>query len=200
MRFRNYLEDMLGTKVRIKVLRELHKYPTKVYTIRELASSIKDVTHAGVRKAVIELRKSNAILMEHHGQSNNIVLNRKSAIYDEFKTIFEEELQAFEKFRQFLAASATGKITSMAIFGSIAKRSEVPESDIDLVVISSDKEEAMRFIEAKASEVMQKYGNVIIPIVLSRKEFQDRRKSTLVNEVLEKYIMVMGEDIWELTR
>lgn len=138
--------------------------------------------------------------MEHHGQSNNIVLNRKSAIYDEFKTIFEEELQAFEKFRQFLAASATGKITSMAIFGSIAKRSEVPESDIDLVVISSDKEEAMRFIEAKASEVMQKYGNVIIPIVLSRKEFQDRRKSTLVNEVLEKYIMVMGEDIWELTR
>ena len=76
MRLHKYLEDVLGSKVKVRIVRELFKYPSKSFTIRELADSI-NFTHTGVRKALIGLKGSNLVRVEYHGQSNLINLNNK---------------------------------------------------------------------------------------------------------------------------
>ncbi len=198
MRLHNYLDDVLASKVKVKILRELFKFPSKSFTIRELAQSIKDITHTGIRKSLGDLQKSNIVNIEHHGQSNLISLNRNSEIYDVLTTLFENEAQKYSEFTQKLATGIPNGVKACALFGSIAKGTEKPDSDIDILFIADNQEKVMEYIDKKSKEITDKYGNVIIPYIMSENEFKKKRNTLFVKNILQCHKKLSGEDLWTL--
>ena len=68
MLFHTYLEKILGTKVKIKLLRVMYKFPTKIFTGRELAGHIKGVSHTAVSKSLKDPIEMNLINIEYSGK------------------------------------------------------------------------------------------------------------------------------------
>jgi len=66
------------------------------------------------------------------------------------------EKNTFDKLLQILKKHlATKKVTSTALFGSVSKGKERDDSDIDLLIISDDFDNANLVISTAADEVFQ---------------------------------------------
>ncbi len=69
MRFHEFLEGLLGSRVKVRLLRAFCKYPGKQFTLRELGRLL-GVSHVGVGKAIVDLEKMNAVSVMTIGRSN----------------------------------------------------------------------------------------------------------------------------------
>lgn len=197
MRLHAFLEDILGSRAKVNVLRVLFKFKTKTFTGRELAMAT-GLTHTGVRRALRELQASNLIKMEYHGRSNLITLNTDSNLYNLLETLFSVEANTFNTFTLELKKEVPYNVVSCAIFGSIARGTEKPDSDVDVLFITDAKETVQKFIEEKQQFFVNKYGNVIAPYIMSKNEFVRKKNTPFVKGVLESYKLVKGEDLWKL--
>src|SRR3990170_531426 len=77
MLYHNYLEMLLGSKVKVKILRALHRHSGKEFTVRELADFI-GVSHTGVHKALDDLYGMNAVRIRVIGRSHTVAFNVES--------------------------------------------------------------------------------------------------------------------------
>lgn len=199
MRLHAFLEDVLGSRVKVSVLRMLFKFKTKTFTGRELSESI-GLTHTGVRRALRELQASNLVMVEYHGRSNLITLNTGSKLHNVLETLFSEEANTLYTFVQELKKEVPNVVVSCAIFGSVARGTEEPDSDVDVLFVTDTKETVQRFVEDKLQFFVRRYGNVIAPYIMSKNEFVRKKNTPFIKGVLENYHLVKGEDLWKLIR
>ncbi len=198
MRLHTFWEDILGSKAKISVVRTLFKYAPKAFTGRELAESA-GITHTGVRRALRELQASNLIKLEYHGRSNIITVNTDSYVYNALQTMFGVEAEAFKNnFVQELKREIPQEIGSCAIFGSVARGTEKPDSDVDVLFVTDDKGAVQRFVGEKQQFFVKRYGNVIAPYIMSRNEFVHKKNTPFVKGILESYKLIKGGDLWKL--
>ena len=193
MLFNNYLETLLGSKVKVKILRALFRFHTKTFTSRELASNIK-VSHTAVLKSLGDLQGMNIIKIERHGTSNLITLNKDSHLIADLSILFSSETETFQHLKDELR-KALPQAKSIAIFGSVATRKEKLNSDIDVLIITSDKDKTSDMIAKKQEEFSKKFGNVISAYIMTESEFSRKRKTDLVKSMLENRILVKGEEL-----
>ena len=136
------MEMVLGSKVKVKILRIMFRFPDKTFTGRELAGLTKEVSSMAVSKSIRDLTSMNLVGMEHHGNSNLLKLNKSSYLFEPLKSLFLAEeatiIRLKEKIKKHLNLPC---IKTAAIFGSVAKGNEEINSDIDLLIISSKKQE-----------------------------------------------------------
>lgn len=81
----------------------------------------------------------------------------------------------------------------VVLFGSYAKGTETPKSDIDLLVVSKNKN-----ILKIASTFKTKYALIIRPVVISPKDFKNIKKEnpTFYNDLVEYGIIFDGFDFF----
>src|SRR3989344_706807 len=193
MLFGNHLEVLLGSKVKVKILRALFRFQTKTFTLRELADNIQ-VSHTAVLKSLGDLQGMNIIKIESHGTSNLIALNKESCLYNELKRLFESELKIIgllaEKINKILP-----KAKSMAIFGSIAAGKERLNSDIDILIISRDKGKISEIVAKNQEEFSKLFGNVISAHIMAESEFERKKNTPFIKDILENYILIKGNGL-----
>jgi predicted nucleotidyltransferase len=186
----SYLEELLGSRVRVKVLRAISRYETKSFTTRELADFV-DVSHTAVLKALPYLQGMNIIRVESHGTSNAIRINRESALYPVLRTLFQSEARLKGEIRDDLR-KALGWAKAAAVFGSVARREETLESDIDLLVLTGDKDRAIKAIADIQHGFSIKYGCIISALVMTPAEFRRKKGTPLVKNILGSHIILKG--------
>jgi predicted nucleotidyltransferase len=195
MLYRNYLEMLLGSRVKVKVLRTLCRHRGKEFTIRELAEFL-NVSHMGVRKALNDLYKMNAIRIRVIGKSHTIALNAESYAGELADKVFRTEEETLGELVKLLKKGLSDPaITSALIFGSVARGEEDPLSDIDLFILTKDKEKAEVAISELQREVSNRFGNAISPYILSQGQLADKDKSQILEEIRKKHIVVRGEPL-----
>lgn len=191
MLFSNYLEVLLGSKVKVKILRALFRFQTKNFTSRELAEQIK-VSHTAVLKSLADLQGMNILRIESHGKSNLITLNRESYLCDELRGFFNFEYETLnnmiEELREILP-----KAKSIALFGSIPMKKENLNSDIDILIISEDKSKINGAIAKNQEYISKKFGNVVSAHIMTEKEFKKKKNSPFIKDVLANYILIKGD-------
>lgn len=193
MLFNNYLEEVLGSRVKVKILRALFRFQTKIFTLRELANHIK-VSHTAVLKSLGALQGMNVIKIESHGTSNLISLNKESYLYNQLKILFEFEFETIQHLKEEIKRILP-KAKSVVLFGSIAARNEEFDSDIDIFIISNDKSKINEVI-AKSQEIFSKqFGNVISAHILTEEEFKKKKDSAFVKELLANHILIKGDKL-----
>ncbi len=197
MLFHNYMEKLLGSKTKIKILRALYRFSGKDFTTRELSRLI-GVSHTGVLKALNDLEDMNIIEVGTHGKAHLLRLNEKSFLARRILKIFEVERETLGHLIEELEKSTVDMdVTSLALFGSIAKKNEAPRSDIDLLIVTCDKINAEKRISELQEKFVKRFGNSISPNIMSPEEFKTRKK--FAKDVLEHGILIKGrklEDIY----
>lgn len=173
MRFRNFPEAALGSKVKVRILMYMLSEGTPT-SEREL-SRILDVSHMAVNKSMKDFHNLNLVSPIRIGNVISWKTNEGSYAYDAItnlkymaKNLPLEELKA--RIRENLSVFDLPRI---AIFGSVAERREEPDSDIDLLVITRDAKQNEIVIK-KLSELseffIKRYGNRLSAHVITEKE------------------------------
>jgi len=175
MIYHHYLETLFGSKLKVKVIRNLYKFKEKSFTLREL-SKLSSITHPGLLKVLEDLHGMNLINLERISNSIIIKLNRKSFLLNILK-IYDIE---------------NNTLNTVALFGSVVRNEERFDSDIDLLIITKSKELADNVAEKCKVEVIKKFGNVIMPYILNKKEFNE---SNIRKEILKNNILIKGEEL-----
>ncbi len=141
-----FIENLLGSKTKIKILRVLSEIRTS-YSLKSLKKETAlslGITH----KAVEELAQENIVLkLKGTGKEKLYKFNSHHELAEPLFNIFKTEkttqrnevilLPTWNRLEQFVAKNKE-KANLILLFGSVARGDATVQSDIDLVVISKN--------------------------------------------------------------
>jgi len=195
MQFHNYLEILLGSKVKVTVLRTLWKFKEKEFTIRELAQFL-EISHTGVRKALRDFEKMNVLTIRTIGRSYVFKLNTKSYGYSIIEKLFEMEENTLLEIKKTLNKGlGVPSVISVALFGSIAQGKETPLSDIDLLIVTQKKENVEGIVAELQRDVSERFGNSISAYYVEEANLQKKRKEPPIKQALQNHILIYGKPL-----
>jgi len=191
MKFRNYLEDLFGSKAKIKLIRTLYKFKDRSFTLSEL-SRYSNLTRQGIVKVLDDLNGMNIIKLERVGNSIVIKLNRNDFINEILKIYWLEKNTLKNLIGVIKSYFKDKSIISLALFGSVARGEENFNSDIDLLIITKNKKLASKISEKCNLDIIDKFGNVLMPYILNKNEFE---KSNIKREIIKNHILIYGKEL-----
>lgn len=178
MRYHEPLNEILGNKVQVKLLRVLVRTKSS-FTGRELARLI-DHSQNQTRLALEELERNGLVVWQSAGRSHLYSADKDNIIITD---LLEAGFRLEDNLLNQLAAGffeEVGKdLVSVVLFGSVAKGEEKPDSDVDLVVVVRDKVDlkSIEDLVAEASvKVAQRFGNQTTAIVVKKSDYEQKMK------------------------
>ena len=196
MSLHDYIDEILGSRASIGVLKTLLRYRGKIFTIRELART-SGLSHPEVSLVVRNLEGRGVLRRQVVGRAHRVVLNEDSYV---LRSMVEPLVKAEENTLCSLASTIrpyfSGKgVTSVALFGSVSKGAETRSSDIDILIIADNRELASECAARASSAAASTFGRGLSPLVMSRSQFVRSRRRDLVGSILKSYIMVYGREL-----
>jgi len=197
----DYTTEVLGSKASLRVLKTLLQFRGKIFTIRELARTA-GLSHPETSKVVKGLEKRGIVKLQPVGKAHQVSLNEESYILKSVvEPIFKAEKGTLSSLISAIKPFFEDKrISSVAIFGSVAKGLEKVTSDIDLLVIAEDKEFANARVSRANMSSVSKFGFALSPLIMSRTRFIRERNTDLEKSILESYETVYGRDLSEVVK
>jgi len=196
MLLHRYLEQVLGNKTVITLLRTMIIYRGKIFTVRGLADEA-NVSTNETALVVHDLEKMGIIKIQPIGRAYHLELNEKSYLLNEIiepainaeKNTLNELIQVLRK------CFDTKKIITAAIFGSVASAEEKIDSDIDLFIISNDHDHAITLVSEASKQVSVRFNGMLSQIIFTEKEFKAKQKGSLVQSIIDNHILICGKKI-----
>ena len=196
MLMHNYMEIILGSKVKIKILRVMFRFPNKNFTGRELTSLIKNISAMAVSKSIKDLIEINLVSLEHHGNSNLLRLNKDSYLFEPIKNLFLAEESTITKLNKTIRKHLNVPcIKTAAIFGSLVAGEEKKDSDIDLFIITDNKKLTDGIIENLQKDINKGFGNVLMPYIMTKEEFKNKKNKPVIKNIINNNILIIGDKI-----
>jgi len=200
MKFHNTLEEMFASKVKIAVLKLMCLNPERKYSGREMARLL-NISASRVSE-VLELFRKNAVVnRETVGRSSQWGLNKESIVVEEVSSLINVERKIYLalKSRIYETLIREKSIQKVVLYGSVARKKEKPESDIDvfiLVTTKKDKELAAELVGKLNKYLLPRYGNVISESIYSEREWKDMEKTKMFKKIeSEGEIILIREKI-----
>lgn len=191
MKYHKFIDKIFGSRVKIDLLRSLYRFGNKKWTIRELAK-FNDKDHSAINYAIKELEEMNIIYLERHGKSTLITLN-KNSILTKLLQVFDFEDNTLNELIKDIKKIVNKKVISCILFGSVARKEEKTNSDIDLLIMTNNKKFIKDLIYDKQKYFIEKYGNVLQAQIYTKKQFN--KNIPFVKTIGKDYIVILGEDI-----
>lgn len=192
MQFRDFAENLVGSKVKVKMLRYMFREDT-ITSERELAKIV-GISHGATNKAVRDLYELNLITPLRVGNATAWQINKESfSFYAINKRIFSPMEELKEKIN--LKLNNLGAVKKVVIYGSVAEGRELPNSDIDIFILVA-KEKHKKIILPQLSdltnECIRVFGNKISPAIFTEKDCKSKRNENMMKAV-SKGILVFGK-------
>lgn len=199
MTLHDYAPEILGSKTSIRLLRTLARYKGKVFTVRELSATA-GVSHPQASKVLKELERRGVVRLQPVGKAYQVTLNHESYIVKSvIEPLFAAEKNTLDSLVSAIAPFFDDpRIISAAIFGSVARGDEGGASDVDILVISHDKEFASECAAKAMVITASRFGHALSPLILDEKKFRRDHDIDLEKSILEQYILVRGRDLREM--
>jgi predicted nucleotidyltransferase len=176
MKWNDTLDAVLGNRLRIRIIRTLHRTGRPV-TGRALAQAA-GYSHTQTYKALDDLEALGVITKDYAGAAQLYELNRTNYV------VREMLVPVLTAERRVLMALASrfyerfGKdLKSITLFGSVARNEDEPDSDIDLILVTRDGSEVER-LEGLAAEVSLdaalEFGGAVSAFVVPESEYRSK--------------------------
>jgi predicted nucleotidyltransferase len=194
MLLHRYLDQVLGNKVAITLLRTMINYRGKVFTIRGLAEETK-VSPNEAALTIHSLEKFGIVKIQPVGRAYQLELNQKSYILNKIiNPIIKSEKDTILELITLLKKHLdTKKIITAAIFGSVVKGQEKIDSDIDLLVVSNDRDHAITQISQVTEQIFLIFHGSLSPIIFTEKEFKAKQKESLIQSIIDNHVLICGK-------
>ncbi|SRR5579885_130863 len=196
MLLHRYLEEVLGNKASITLLRTMINYQGKIFTVRGLAREAK-VTPNEAALTIQDLEKLGIVTIQPVGRAYQLELNKNSYILNKIiGPIIESEKNTFVELLFLLKKHLdTKKIITAVIFGSVAKGQEKIDSDIDVLVVSNDRDHALTQIGIVSEQIFSVFHGGISPLIFTEKQFKAKQKESLVRSIIDNHVLICGKSI-----
>ncbi len=187
MIFHNTLEEMFSSKVKIALMKLMCLNPERKYSGREMARLL-NISASRVLE-VLELFRKNAVVhREMVGRASQWGLNKESIVVEEVSSLINVERKIYMELKSkiYETLGREKSIQKVVLYGSVARKREKPESDIDvfiLVTTKKDKELAAELVGKLNKYLLPRYGNVISELIYSEREWKDMEKTTLFKKI-----------------
>ena len=196
MLLHKYLEEVLGNRATITLLRTMIIYSGKIFTVRGLASE-SGVSHNETALAIHALEKMGIVTIQPIGRAYHLDLNKESYILNDIimPAINAEKNTVDELILALRKVFDTKKIITAAIFGSVASTKEKIDSDVDLIVISNNHDHAITLISDASKQVSARFNVNLSPIIFTEKEFKTKQRRSLAQSIIDNHILISGKKI-----
>ncbi len=170
MRFSQPLDDLLQSRSHVRVLRALVGLPDEIdSSIREIARRA-GVTHPTASSALEALRQQGVVRVRRTLLSDEYRFNTQHALSDAIRSLFNLEQQLRTDLTELLTNEILARapsVTEASLFGSFVRDEMLPNSDLDLALISPPGKAAKlgSIIEDLSSATIQRFGNPIHAVV-----------------------------------
>ena len=188
------LSSALFSNTQQRVLAFLFGQPERSFFATELIGLAGGGSGA-VQRELKRLDESGLVMVTRLGNQKHYQANPQSPIFAELRGIVQKTVGLAEPLRTALMPY-TKKIVAAFVYGSVAKRNDTAQSDIDLMVVSDTLEYSDLFgaLEQAATAL----GRTINPTIYTRQEFARRvkQKNAFLTRVLAqpKLWLIGGED------
>lgn len=185
------LKKLVGSRIRINILKLFIFNPRKEYYVREI-ERLTEEAFDPVRRELIRLESTSLLKSRLSGRQKYYSINSAHILFPEIKSMILKTVGIGEILRTAMERRNDIKISF--IYGSYAKNTEDLESDIDLFVIGSilsrDLQEIISGIEGQTKREIN-------PTIYSTQEFQNKHKSKnyFISTVLKEPKIFLKGDI-----
>ena len=196
MLFHRYLEEIIGNKPALGMLRAMVRQKGMIFTVRRLADEAK-ISINECALTTQHLERFGIINIQPIGKAYHLTLNEKSYILNQIiRLIFDAEKNTMPQLIQTLKKYLTSnKITSAVLFGSVSKGEEQTDSDVDLLIISNDLDNTIDAVSKVSSKVFEIFHGKISHVIFSEKQFKSKKNSDLIRSILSDHILICGKEL-----
>ncbi len=183
----------LFTKVQQSVLAVLFGNPSRSFYANEIIGLARSGTGA-VQRELARLETAGLVTIARVGNQKHYQANANAPVFDELRALVVKTFGFADVLRAALAPHSR-RIRAAFVYGSIAKKQESANSDVDLMVISDSLSYADLFTALE--EASSRLGRKISPTLYSPDELARRKKqnNAFVTRVLaQPKIWVIGAD------
>ncbi|HEX4964291.1 MAG TPA: nucleotidyltransferase domain-containing protein [Thermoanaerobaculia bacterium] len=163
------LEQLLGSRLRARVLSWLLGHPGERYFVRQLAVALgEDSTN--LSRELARLEALGIVSASREGQQKYFRADPESPIYPELRGLVVKTAGAGDLLREALQPLAS-RIRIALIFGSVAAGRETAASDVDVLIIGDPGLDEL--VEA-FGPVQNRLGREVNPTVYPEAEFREK--------------------------
>jgi predicted nucleotidyltransferase len=189
----NNLASAIFSNTLQRVLGVLFTQPERIVHLRGIVKETGQ-SPGTVQRILDRLDKAGIVIRERQGQQVMYRANPQCPIYSELVGIAVKTVGLAEPISQSLQP-ISGHIRIAFIFGSIARREDKAQSDIDLFVLGDI---SMTDVAPLLANIQEKLGREINPVVYTHSDFvrQLRQGSHFLNSIIDepKIYMIGSED------
>lgn len=206
MRIHQPLNKILNNETKVRVLRFLYSNDIE-WSGRRIAREIQ-ISPATCHKALQELYSEGILLLRNVGKTYLYQFNHDNYVAKELlHPLFKKEERLLKVISRLLrdefSEKAKEKIISIALFGSVEKREDRPDSDIDLLVLvtrAKDKEKIDKAFDNLNEKTMRLFGKIVSPYIESVSGFRRKYKQGLpvIKEIVQSHKLISGKPLREV--
>ncbi len=185
MKFHNILNDILGNKTKVKLLRAFFTYPEKEFTEIEL-QRIAGIPQASVHRNVKSHLENGLLDRKRIGKANLYILNKEHILYPLLNSGFEGEKNILIELKKMIAGIVRSppEVEMAILFGSIIKGMERADSDIDIfIVCKGDKSQLEEKLKDLFTFTQNKFGNPVSLLIKHYEELEDLKARSIYKEL-----------------
>ena len=200
-----FLENVVGSKACVRLLRVLHSNPHKWFFAKEL-SELSGLGQGVTLERLERLVQSKVLDREARGRMTFYRLNLDSPMAIKIVELFDAEKDRYpnlsfvqravlSEYASRLESVLKGNLLFIALFGSVARGNAGPTSDIDVLVVvkSRMKEKEISKVGARISEKFHaNIAHTIVPLEELKKMVKSRE--TLIKNVQSEGIVLLGSE------
>ena len=178
MKLHDAIEDILGNKVKIGILRLLYR-TRGMYSGREIARLV-GFSPSHTISNLKELESAGLVLRQRAGGTDLYQLNEKSsAANGVLKPIYDWETGLPAELAGMYVERLGDAVVTVRLFGSVARGDEKPGSDVDILLTVTDGADLQRTEDAVGEIDLaagQRIGRPVSTIVVTEREYIKKLK------------------------
>jgi uncharacterized protein len=196
MKLNKPIYGIINSAAKLRLLKFLLSGPVPEMSERAFAKMV-NMSNVALNRAMAELADINLVKSNRVAGANVWKINEKSYAYKVLKQVVtgnETGTLPIEAVKKELAKEL-GKmaVISASLFGSIARGDEKEGSDIDLFVLvknDTDKKSVEEALERIATDLVERYGNVLMPYILTEKEYRQKAGLAVIKNIQKEGIKI----------
>jgi predicted nucleotidyltransferase len=184
MRPETWVEDVLGTRAKARLLRRMNAEPGRVFTKRELAADL-GMSPNTVSLAVQALQGQGVLEVHVLGRTHGVRLAGSQGLRRALASVFESEREVWKSLESAIR-SALPRGVACYLYGSTARGEAAGESDVDLFLVAATQEGAEEAAHRVRSAVAETFPLRLDVIALGAPAFRRRKDGSLAKAVLRE--------------
>ncbi len=194
MQFGNFAETLLGSTVKVKLLRHFLSEQA-IGSEREIAKRIR-VSHGSVNGTLQEFSEMNLIKCIRAGNVKIWQLNKESYAYSKLNALGTAlDAEPLKDLLNFIRSTLEPHdlVMQVVLFGSIAHSREAPDSDIDLYILILNKGTRRKIqpdLDKLNYECLKKYGNNLSTHILTPSDRENPKNEKFLENIAKGIVII----------